>query len=360
MKKAIIVTWFNSGRNYGQTLQAYALQTKLKELNVDAQLLYFGAEVYNSIPLLNDIYHIFKLDKSKWLTQFKFNRFVNKYLNVSKPLRRTKYILNYLEKYNPELLICGSDQIWNPHNISPIFYLSGIGCENSKRISYGASICNPIYKNKFGEQPCVKEWLNKFSAISVRENSGKEIIKDLFGFESEVVLDPTLLFTGEEWLKLLNLNNNNNNKTKYLLCYLFNISEKQKKFIEQRAKALKLKVEYGNVLINNNLKTEAWSPIDFLNKIRNAEEIITDSFHGTVFSILFHKNFFVFDNGKEKGSDPYYNIDRMTTLLNKIDLSNRILDDSLLCKETIIDYNKIDSILDQERKKSIAFLHKNI
>lgn len=361
MKRAILVTWFNYGRNYGQTLQAYALQTKLKEFEVDAQLLYFGFEVYNSIPLLNDIYHIFKQEKSKWLIQYKFNKFVNKYLNISKPLRRTKYILNYLDSYKPELLICGSDQIWNPYNLYPIYYLNGIGCDNCERISYGVSLCNPKYKNKFKEQPLVKDWLNKFKAISVRENTGKDIIKELFNLESEVVLDPTLLFTGEEWCKLFNLNiNNTKSKSKYILCYCFNISEKEKVFIEQRAKLLNARVEYGNILLNNEIKTEAWSPIDFVDKIRNAEEIITDSFHGTVFSILFHKNFWIFDNGKAKDSNPFCNIDRMNTLLGKINLSNRILDDNLICRETIIDYNQVDSVLNIERKRSLEFLKKHI
>lgn len=357
MKKGYIFSWYNSGRNYGQTLQAYALQKVLDDMGYDVKHVCFGTNRDTSVSIINKLRDFKNLSVSERKIQSKFDFFIANYMRVTKRLNDDKQVKEYINKNKSDFLVCGSDQVWNPYNVHPFYYLAEVGNKNINRIAYAVSTCDTRRKNKFLEYPQIKNWIEQIDHLYVRENSGKDIFSELFSVDSEVVLDPTLLLSGNEWIKNLRLKKEKDN---YILCYAFNLTKEQKKLMEKRAKQKKCKIKYGNILENNNIKKEAWSPIDFLEAILNSKEVFTDSFHGTAFSILFHKNFTVFDNGSSINSDPYYNIDRMNTLLQLVKLEKRIFVDSKNYNEEDIDFKKVDKILKQRREECLALLKGSI
>lgn len=358
MKKGYVVTWFNSGRNYGQTLQAFALQHKLKELGYDVAVINYSDENYSHNKLLNYLKRRKRIQNDMWTIQKKFDHFVKNHIKLTKPLLSHNEICNYLKMEEPDFLICGSDQIWNPYSVSPIYFLHEMGTKNTRKIAYAVSLCDKRYMKKYMDNPQIADWIKAFDVIYVRENTGKEIIQELFSQKVETVLDPTLLFSGEEWIKVFGLQKKDR---RYILCYAFSLTDEQQSYIQQRAADLNAEIVYGNVLLNRSFEADKtlWSPVDFLDMIYNAQEIVTDSFHGTVFSVLFHKNFWVFDNGTAADSDPYYNIDRMNTLLSRIELLDRVVNAAETFTYNAIDYQKVDAILACERKECIERL-KNI
>ena len=361
MKKGYIFSWFNSGRNYGQTLQAYALQSVLTEMGCDVEHVCFGSNRCPSMSVSRKLKDFMKLTKSQRIVQSKFDKFILENMKITIRLNSDKQVQNFITWNKPDFLVCGSDQVWNPYNIHPFYFLANVGNKSVRRVAYAVSTCDEKRKGKFLEHPEIKEWINQIDYLYVRENSGKRIISELFGLSSEVVLDPTLLMSGEVWIDKLKLRTRSDN---YILCYAFDLTVEQKDIISKRAKELNCKVKYGMVINENdtNGEKEQWSPIDFLEAILNAKEVFTDSFHGTAFSVLFHKNFVVFDNGKDEKSDPYYNIDRMNTLLDLIDLNDRLVTkvDTNMVYRKAIDFSIVDSILGERRKECLLMLRRSI
>lgn len=235
--------------------------------------------------------------------------------------------------------------------------MAGIGDESTNRIAYAVSTCDERRKDKFLEYPEIEEWIKNINYVFVRENSGKKILLEQYGVDSKVVLDPTLLMSGSNWARLLGLKKKTDN---YVLCYAFNLTENQKSMINESANRLGCSVKYGNILNGKEKEQESWSPCEFLEAIMNAKEVFTDSFHGTVFSILFHKEFIVFDNGNDIESDPYYNIDRMNTLLSLLELNDRLVTEDKSKNLDEINYVRIDAILEVHRKECLSLLRGSI
>lgn len=359
MKKGYIFSWFNSGRNYGQTLQAYALQMVLTEMGYDVEHVCFGTNRYPQKSVLRAARDSIKMTKGQRIVQSKFDDFIRKNMKITHRLNSDKQVQKFILRNKPDFLICGSDQVWNPYNIHPFYFLADIGDESVRRVAYAVSTCDEKRKDKFLEYPKIKWWIRQINYLYVRENSGKRIIHDLYGVSSEVVLDPTLLLSGDEWIKKLTLKTQSE---KYILCYAFNLTVEQKKIISQRANELNCRIRYGIPVKENDTDEELWSPIDFLEAILNAEEVFTDSFHGTAFSLLFHKNVTIFDNGEDENSDPYYNIDRMNTLLELLGLNHRLwtkTNANLIYREDI-DFSMVDSILNKRRKECLLKLRRSV
>lgn len=359
MKKGYIFSWFNSGRNYGQTLQAYALQRVITEMGYDVEHVCFGSNRYPSTSVFRKLKDLMKLTKSQRIIQAKFDKFICENMKITNQLNSDKQVQNYISQNRPDFLVCGSDQVWNPYNIHPFYFLANVGDKSVRRVAYAVSTCDEKRKEKFLDYPEIKEWISQINYLYVRENSGKRIFSELFSVSSEVVLDPTLLLSGEAWINKLKLQRHSDN---YILCYAFNLTAEQKRIISTRAKELNCKIKYGLAIDEENLEKEQWSPLDFLEAILNAKEVFTDSFHGTAFSVLFHKNFIVFDNGEDEKSDPYYNIDRMNTLLKLIGLEHRLMNKinaNVILKEDI-DFSMVDKILNKRRKECLFMLRRSI
>ena len=269
----------------------------------------------------------------------KFKEF-NKLIKFSRR-KITCYSKAINKKY--DYFIAGSDQIWKPtrKRLSKIDLLSF--AEPQKRISYAASFGLETIDEKYYKT--LQEELPKFKAISVREDAGAKIIKDATGIENvSVVLDPTLLVDKNTWNAIEKRPDNYTDK-KYVFSYFLgdeNIEELVKNIFGE---------EYSII----DFYKGTYGPAEFLYLINHAEYVLTDSFHGTVFSILFEKDFFVFNR---KQSDANNNMNsRLDTLLGKLSIENRKIDNlNQININNKIDYEKVEKKLEAERKMSFDFL----
>ena len=227
-----------------------------------------------------------------------------------------------------------------------------VGMEDKKKISYAASFgisSIPEMKKIY-----VSNELKRFKAISVREDDGKKIVENLTNRNDiEVVIDPTMLLSKNDW-KEISKKPKNMTEKKYILNYFLGDISKNKadiinKFAEDN------NYEVINILDKNSKYYEC-GPSEFLYLIDNAELICTDSFHSCVFSILFDKSFVVFDRENEKHQTMS---SRIETLINKFKLDNRKFNGIEITKENIChDYTNAYKVLDEERKKANEFLKK--
>ena len=246
--------------------------------------------------------------------------------------------------------VVGSDQVWNPHHgkLKDLDLLVGI--EESKRIAYAASIGIDELPHNVKDK-AKREWL-KFKAISVREDKGKKIIEELTGRNDvQVSLDPTMLLASEEWSKLAK--RPKQLKTdKYILNYfLGELSEQRKNEIERIAR--ENDCEIINILDKNGPFYET-GPSEFLYLEQNAFLICTDSFHSSVFSILFNRPFIVFnreDINKSMNS-------RIDTLINTFKLTNRNYEGKITEDNLKHDYSEAYKILDSKRIEANEYLSK--
>lgn len=366
MKKIAIMTWFGRGRNYGQTLQAFALYTVLTKMGHSCELLSYG----KNGPRLSDE-DVNQLTGDARALQISFTAFIKTHLKYSPRLWKPSEVAAYMQGGGFDLAICGSDQIWNPFitdGYDPAYLLDfNIPCG---KISYAASMIDPRYLSVYG-QTRFGPALEEFQAVSVRENTAREIVGHLTqgAVDAAVVLDPTLLLTQEEWLQEIALPPAE--PEKYIFCYLFFCSEQQKRLICQTARryGCSTVIFSGPVkpdvpaLDKLQVKAEQTASIErFLSLIQNAEVVITDSYHGTVFSIQFERPFFAlesdprlverFDKGRPR------NADRLRTLLGRTGLMSCLAQSDMDASRQTepIDYEQVKSRLARERESSLSWL----
>lgn len=349
MKKIGILTIVDCD-NYGNRLQSYALQRKINSFS--------GIEAFQilNFPYLNeDKHYYFRLIK------YLFN--LKKYSNNKKRKKNFKKFENYItyssniytaktKKLNFDYVVVGSDQVWNPNfgRLRKVDLLTII--PSYKRLTYAVSfgVTNLEY-SKLDKNLILKELL-KFQKISVREDAGKKIVEELTGRNDvEVLIDPTMLLTADEWDEVSKKPTILKND-KYILNYfLGNLSDERRNEINRVAK--ENNCEVINILDKESPFYEC-GPSEFLYLEKNAFLICTDSFHSSVFGILYNTPFLVFereDNNASMNS-------RLDTLLFKFKLEDRRYKGKITKKDLKCDYKEAYNILDKERIKSMNFLRK--
>ena len=347
MKRAAIITITNSGMNFGNRIQNYALQTVLEGHSVCVETIYSAKGIKKSI-LLSTLRRLFKTIIKTSKRRRHFNSFEGKYIKKAKRVRYERINDHYFKnKY--DAFIAGSDQVWNPtFGFNSEFEFMTFA-EPAKRYSYAASF-------GVGEIPeehrqAFAERLSQLQAISVREDKGKDIVKRLTNREAKVHIDPTMLLTAGHYSKI-------EEKPKspipdqYLLSYFLGQQKAEHRaFIEQVAQKQNLAVLELSELADSALYHVG--PQHFLYLLRHAEYICTDSFHGTIFSILFHKQFTVFYR---------YNKDvpmnsRVETLLEKMEIENRLFGElTIEASLEDIPYHHVDRLLEKERQDADEYL----
>lgn len=350
-----IVT-INDDNNYGNRLQNYATQEILKKISKDGEIITIKNDTNMNYKSSNRIKYIIKKircylrnrcnfkisDRKKAFLEF------NKKINFSKKIH-SPYSKKYWDK-KFDYFFVGSDQVWNPNGRMTDIDLLKFSSDPKKN-SFAASIAvNQIHDDIKKEE--FKEALNKFKNISVREKRGKEIIKELTGRDDiEVLIDPTMLLEVEEWdevaKKPLQLKSE-----KYILNYfLGELSAERKREIDRVAK--ENNCEIINILDKNSQFYQT-GPSEFLYLEKNAFLICTDSFHSSVFAILYDKPFIVFDReDKEVKMNS-----RIETLINKFKLKNRKFEGKIIEENLKHDYSEAYEILELEREKAKKFLKK--
>lgn len=369
MKKVGIIT-LNGYYNYGNRLQNYALQELVKSIGFEVETIInetkFESKESNNIIEKIKNKNLMEISKAalnkleSYLYKNKLNRirteifkeFSNQYINETNFTISENNIPNDFHKQY-EYFIVGSDQVWNPYfrKGSPIELLAF--APYKKSISYAASF--GVTKIPDNLIDVYKNGLEGIKHISVREQSGAEIVKELTGRNVPVVLDPTMMLTKEKWLSISKVPSHKP-KRRYLLTYfLGDIPKERMKYLKEIAKKNDLEIVH---LAQIKDKVHYLSgPSEFIDYINSASVFCTDSFHGAVFSILLDTPFIVFDR---KGKAPSMN-SRIDTLLNKFQLLSRKAEN---IKSNIqifeVDYTHTYPILENEREKSIDFLKKSL
>lgn len=347
MKKVGILT-LCSNNNFGNKLQNYAIITILKKYDITAETIWVENE-FKSNNIKQYLKKIKRLFIDYCIEKNRNKKFIefNKKLNIKKKIVFNND-MNKCSVY--DYILVGSDQVWNPKffNNNSIYLLSGY---KGKKIAFSASFgVNNIPKFRIKDY---SKHLYEFNMISVRENNGKEIIEDLTGRkDAEILIDPTMLLSSKEW-DLISKKPAKLNSKKYILNYfLGELSDSRREEIERFAKENDCDVI--NILDKKDpLYTSG--PSEFLYLEKNAYLICTDSFHSSVFAIIYDRPFIVYDregNGKNMNS-------RIDTLLSTFKLENRKYNSQRITKENLKhNYTEAYEILKAERNKSRDFIKK--
>lgn len=353
-------------RNYGSVLQAYALQSILKNMGSDNFVLEKKVIMNNS--LMARAKRFFALSKNNYSLKYKLEiaqarklytikqkkivEFCNKYIDVSTYTDNQQII----EKANScQLMIAGSDQIWSPASgMLSEFYLLNFGEKTTyAKASYSASI--GVSEVSEDDKALFKKNLADFDTVSLREKTGLKLLSECTDNPVRTDLDPSLLYDGEYWSKFLN--NYTNTKEPYIFVYMLRPEpvtlEAAKKLSEKTG--FKIKVCSNRIVKGKNIENITDAGIeDFLSLIYNAKYMITNSFHGTAFAVQFHKKFLSLAVA-HTGS-------RVRDFLEDINLSDRTLttpqDISKIDNE--IYWSDTDKILNEKRKQSHKYLQELI
>lgn len=367
-----VVTWFHY-KNYGTVLQAYALQQFLKTKGYNCVLVNY-IPVYNRNFLQKVKYGKFnrRIKNKIEAYRFKFSRkdikeklvdrnelfenFVNKNINLT-PKIQSK---NDLLKLNDiiDCFICGSDQIWNPENLNGVYFLNFVS-KKRKKISYAPSF--GVSHISASKKKIIQQWINGFDKLSVREEIGANILKSLTKKDVEVVVDPTLLLSREDWEQII-VNPDINED--YILCYFLGDRKEYWEVVQKLQRLTGYRVVIIPIRFNSYLQKYdiriSTGPEDFIGLIKNAELIITDSFHGTIFSLIFQKDFYVFKRFKDKAKDSQNS--RIYNILKLVNLENRLIQKNFLIRSKndiyIDNYECVNRLLNEKIESSISFLIK--
>lgn len=345
--------------NYGSTFQAFALQKVVEGLGYKSEIIdytcnydfenykIFRTKQYKSRPktLAADILYLRKNIQRKRA----FRNFQEKFLVVTP--KKYENIDDLYELNNVMSgFIAGSDQIWNfecTGGVDPVYFLSFVNGKN-KKIAYAPSMGQGGQKDS--DLKKIQPMLQQFDALSIRENSMKETLENLTGRKFKTVLDPTLLLNKSDYLPLIR----DQVKGSYIFVYML---EPNKELIEYATKLAKYK-HMKLVYISNITKKKIFESVDsnnlygvgpdiFLTELINAEYVITNSFHATVFSIIFQKKFSTF---RTKKSYP-----RMIDLLSSLSLLDRIMNPKFDI-DNQINFEVVNEKLKNLKKVSISFL----
>ena len=351
MKDIGIVTIIDNN-NYGNRLQNYAVQMQLQKtannaitiknealLNKKSAFFEYIIRNIKSILLKTKIYK--KTERKKDFLEF------NKNINFSKH-NFNWFHKNIYKKY--DFFIVGSDQVWNPKigRLREFELLQFTG--KTKKISFAASFGISDLPEQYKEKTA--KALKDFKAISVREDTGKRIVENLTGREDvEVLVDPTMLLTAKEWDKVAKKPEQLKTDRYILNYFLGELSENRKKEIERVAK--ENHCEIINILDKNSPFYQT-GPSEFLYLEKNAFLICTDSFHSSVFAILYNRPFLVFDREDNLAKMN----SRIETLLSKFKLEDRKYKGKITQEMLDVDYKEAYEILKKEREKANNFLKK--
>lgn len=354
--------------NYGGILQAYALQTVLERMGHDVSLIEKRREPlklplwkaplsYGKRILKNMLSHPFpifyeqKVNRETPIIRQYTDKFIAQYI-------KRRSIDDYTDVYENDFdaIVVGSDQIWRPKYFPNIetAYLDFTGGWNIRRIAYAASFGTDEWEYTPKQSMKCGRLLQGFDIVSVREKSGVDLCRDHFHVQATYVLDPTMLLEPKDYIKLCEAAGTPKSPGT-LLSYILDEAPEKTALIEKIAKdkgLVPFRVNSKVEDINAPLPERIQPPVEqWLRGFYDAEFVVTDSFHACVFSILFNKPFLVIGNAARGMS-------RFTSLLSTFGLEDRLIDcnSSIDSKTDNIQWNKVMTLLDYNRKRSRDFL----
>ncbi len=345
MKKINTLT-FHNAINYGAVLQAYALVKKIRDLGYDNVFLY---DYRNSH--IAESYKYFKKTKSlksragqfaalplKYIKHHKFNKFIRNYIPLTKDVSQG------------DMFIVGSDQVWNyrASDFDKTFFLDFVNNKTNK-YSYAASFGFGKIPENLEEE--YKTLLEQFEMISVREKTGQAIIERLLNKKVPLVVDPVMLLDKMHWGEMAEKRSDS-----YILLYLMARTKTVVEFAKKLSSKTGLKVyfinDYEISKDTDFVIKRAVGPMEWLNLFHNASYVVTNSFHGTAFSIVLNKDFFV-----ELLPDAFDVNSRLTDVLETFHLTDRIITNYDENKNQDINHEQVNEILCEQRKISEEYLN---
>lgn len=362
--------------NYGAELQSCALCRKLQKLGYDAEVVNFLFGIHHDhdftgekltvpisfktkmkvrlLPIVQDLFCLF-YNKNKSLRNKRFDEFHAKF-NKLTPMVYPSVKSLYEAKFDYDVICIGSDQVWNyqkGYSLEPFF--ACFDKKGTKKISYGSSI--GLSEISAEAEEVFKKELSGFSSISVREQQASDLLQNLLKKDVDVVLDPTLILNSKEWLEVAKYDMCP--KEKYVLVYIVTIKpcnyvlDVARKVARERGlKIVRIcRDAYPEHSGSDIEEIMTAGPSDFVGLFANAEFVVTNSFHGTVFSINFSKPFYSVIKSQHSTNS------RLTSILRKLKLENRILSvGSPLPVVTDIDFAEPAACLEAEREHSIGYI----
>ena len=340
------------GPNYGMNLQVYALQTSLQNLGHEVLVINRKWNRINSNSgLIAAIkrYFYYKIICRKIFSFYRRN------IHVSTPCYTSEEIALLCKAESLDYVVVGSDQVWRIENTrgANLDFFGGFMKYNStvKLLSYAASFGNDSWAGTDEETKSISVLLKNFEGISVREDSGMSLCKKQFGVDVVKTLDPTFLLDKKDYPLNNNARNRNQNN---IVSYILDYNEAKRNIIQSIGNQKGVDSYYA-LYPEDRTKYSIYkySVEDWLSYINNATFVVTDSFHGMVFSILFEKDFLVIGNEKR-------GMERFTSLLNSLSLENRLIinlnEFDISIANNAIDYDEVYVKLGKLRNESVAFL----
>lgn len=346
--------------NYGGILQNWALQQVLKGLGHEPITI----DAYQRFSTPHYVYSWLRTlwyrirGRKDWVYPQRYHgslrrketgRFVEQHIDKTRVMWH--YDRKVVKQYGMEALIVGSDQVWRPRynraHIEDKFLKFAEGLP-VRRIAYAASFGLDKWTYTPEQTALCAPLLQQFDAVSVREASAVTLCRDHFGVEAKLVLDPTLLLEAKGYQEIIDSDWDVGEP--YLAVYCLDITSEKRAFFTRLAQQHGLRVRFFTAGVNAKLTIGQW-----LAMFSNAEMLVTDSFHGTVFSILFGKEFYTLCNPNRGNT-------RITGLLKLLGLESRLLSDKEPdeSRSSAIDWQDVYSRLDRERRQSIEFLSSNL
>ena len=337
MLKVTIVTIYDLS-NYGNRLQNYALNVVLHNMGFNVSNFVSKTKIQQRLEMRMALRHFFYGEKRKNAERdVIFLKFTQKNMPI-----------NSKKQLQSDYYISGSDQVWHPNWYgTPTMFLRFAPKE--KRISYAASFgvsdIPDVKKREYSK------YLSEMNAISVREESGAKIVKELTGRDVPVLIDPTMMLDKQEWQVIAKKPQIKVPNHYLLTYYLGEVSLERNTYIEQVANDNNLDI----IRLETRNPTDAWyqtGPAEFIWLIEHCALLCTDSFHGSVFSVLMDVPFLVFDREDQTGDMST----RIDNLLSKLKLKNRKFADQRGNEVFRRDYRHIPEILAEERKKANTYI----
>ena len=356
--------------NYGNRLQAYATQEVIKSLGFDTHVLIIKDVSSNMNKIIRLATKLFKislketyakiLNKIREKIVFCIDRNsieerVKIFKDFSKEYLSEVYYYNTKESLknlsgNYDFFITGSDQVWNPFCTNSLYFLDFTN--KAKRIAYAPSFGISNIPNEYINS--YKNWLSGMKNISVREATGSKIINNLIGKDAIILVDPTLMLSKEQWLSI-SRKDIKKPENDYILTYFLGKKTKENELqIKEIAKYHNLKIiNIANLRDKERYKT---GPSEFIDYINSAKMVLTDSFHGAIFSMLMETPFIVFER-VERIENSKSMFSRIEMLLKKFKLEHRKASNVKLNHQIFdCDFSHVPSILEDERNKAINYL----
>ena len=356
-KSTATVTWVTY-RNIGTCLQAYALQRAIKDLGFDNMVIddasviasfprkrFSPLRLLRSIPFLAPSRSAFK--KCRRQTEYELEDFKRKYMSIDSGWKSREDLSS---RY--EVFVAGSDQIWSPTSHFDDFYY--LGFTDRPKIAYAPSFGTSLYPDSM--VPLVRPYLDKFSRLSVREARGAEILKEKFDMDAQVTADPTILLDRGRWDILTQ--EKSPYERPYALCYFLTYNKAYISFAREycHERGLDMKVVVtSHDFVRRGFDEVVTGPQGLLNFLKHADMVFTDSFHGTIFSLIFERQFIPFRRFRD--DSPLSQNSRMENLLSRTGLADRFMDEASLPMRFVpVEFGRVRQEISRMREESLKYL----